>query len=96
VENAQRLSQSSAWTAAEIAVAQRVEAAFEVIPFEGSSGRAYGLVYAAVQAGVRSARGSRAIDLLIAATVLANGLPLYTRNPDDFSGLEDLVEVVTP
>jgi hypothetical protein len=75
---------------------QRVEAAFEVIPFEGSSARAYGLVYAAVQAVGRIARGRRAIDLLIAATALANGLPLYTRNPDDFSGLEDLIEVVAP
>jgi predicted nucleic acid-binding protein len=43
----------------------------------------------------RKARGRRAFDLLIAATALAAGLPLYTRNPDDFAGLSDLVTIVT-
>jgi len=33
-------------------------------------------------------------DLLIAATALAAGLPLYTRNPDDFAGVQKLVEIV--
>ncbi|HUF78956.1 MAG TPA: VapC toxin family PIN domain ribonuclease, partial [Thermoanaerobaculia bacterium] len=42
----------------------------------------------------RKARGRRAIDLLIAAVARASGLPLYTRNPEDFSGLGNLVEVV--
>jgi len=36
----------------------------------------------------------RIADLLIAATAHANGLALYTRNPDDFAGLGDLVDVV--
>ena len=35
------------------------------------------------------------MDLLIAATAAASGLPLYTRNPDDFAGLEGLVEIVS-
>jgi hypothetical protein len=34
------------------------------------------------------------MDLLIAATALAAGLPLYTRNPDDFEGLSEVVEIV--
>ncbi len=42
----------------------------------------------------REARGARAVDLLIAATALAAGLPLYTRNGDDFLALDHLVEVV--
>jgi predicted nucleic acid-binding protein len=42
----------------------------------------------------RKARGARALDLLIAATACAAGLPLYTRNPDDFHAIGDLVEVV--
>lgn len=55
--------------------------------------RAYGRVYAPVAQGGRKAR-RRSFDLLIAATALANELPLYTRNPDDFAALEDLVEVI--
>jgi predicted nucleic acid-binding protein len=38
--------------------------------------------------------GKRAVDLLIAATAAAAGLPLYTRNVDDFGGLEGVVEIV--
>jgi hypothetical protein len=32
--------------------------------------------------------------LQIAATAASNQLPLYTANPDDFQGIERLVEVV--
>jgi hypothetical protein len=35
------------------------------------------------------------VDLFIAATAVAAGLPLYTRNPEDFAGLSDLVEIIT-
>ena len=35
-----------------------------------------------------------ALDLLIAATVCAAQMPLYTRNPDDFRGLEKLIDVI--
>jgi predicted nucleic acid-binding protein len=73
---------------------QRTEATFEPLPLDGAVARAYGRVYAAVAAAGRKARGRRAFDLLIAATALAAGLPLYTRNPDDFGDLEGLVEVV--
>jgi predicted nucleic acid-binding protein len=73
---------------------QRAEAVFDPLPFDAAAARAYGRVYAAVAASGRKARGRRAVDLLIAATALATGLPLYTRNPKDFAGLEDLVETV--
>jgi len=33
-------------------------------------------------------------DLMIGATAMASSLPLYTSNPDDFVGLEELVSVV--
>jgi predicted nucleic acid-binding protein len=39
-------------------------------------------------------RGARAVDLLIAATALSRGLPLYTRNPADFSCISDLMQIV--
>jgi predicted nucleic acid-binding protein len=73
---------------------QRVEATFEPLPVDGAVARAYGRVYAAVATAGRKARGRRAFDLLIAATALAAELPLYTRNSDDFEGLDGLVEVV--
>ena len=73
---------------------QRAEAAFDPLPFDAEAARAYGRVYAAVAAAGRKARGARAVDLLIAATACASKLPLYTRNPDDFVGLGDLVDVV--
>jgi hypothetical protein len=73
---------------------QRAEATFEPVPIDGAVARAYGRVYAAVAEAGRKARGRRALDLLIAATALASELPLYTRNPDDFEGLDGLLEIV--
>ena len=74
---------------------QRAEAAFDPLPFDAEASRAFGRVYAAVVAAGRKARGTRAVDLLIAATACSNSLPLYTRNPGDFLSLEDLVEIIT-
>jgi predicted nucleic acid-binding protein len=73
---------------------QRAEAAFDPLPFDVEAARAYGRVFAAVVAAGRKARGARAVDLLIAAAALAAGLPLYTRNGDDFRGLEGLIRIV--
>lgn len=73
---------------------QRAEATFEPLPVDADVARAYGRVYAAVAASGRKARGRRSVDLLIAATAVSAGLPLYTRNPDDFAGLSGILEVV--
>lgn len=73
---------------------QRAEAVFDPLPFDLEASRAYGRVYAAVVGAGRKARGARAVDLLIAATACSAGLPLYTRNPDDFRALHELVEIV--
>lgn len=73
---------------------QRAESVFEPLPVDAAVARAYGRVYAAVGAAGRKARGRRAVDLLIAATAVAARLPLYTRNPDDFAGLSEMLEVV--
>jgi len=73
---------------------QRAEAAFDPLPFDADAARAYGRIYSSVIAAGRKARGARAIDLLIAAAACAANLPLYTRNPDDFAGLNDLVEII--
>ncbi len=72
---------------------QQVEATFEPLPFDATAARSYGQIVAAVAETGRSHR-RRIADLLIAATAHANSLTLYTRNPDDFGGLSDLVHVV--
>lgn len=73
---------------------QRLEATLEAIPFDAQAARAYGRVVAAITRVGRKARGRRAMDLLIAATALAAGIPLYTRNVEDFSGLESIIEII--
>ena len=72
---------------------QRAEAAFEAIPFGSEAARVYGRVHAAVVAAERQPC-RRFADLLIAAVAVAEGLPLLTRHPADFAGLEGLVVVV--
>ena len=72
---------------------QRIESAFDPLPFDVPSARAYGRVYASVTSAGRKPRGRRAMDLLLAATALAAGLPLFTCNPDDFAHVDGL-EVV--
>ncbi len=72
---------------------QRAEAAFEPIPFGSEAARASGRVHAAVTAAGRQPR-RRFADLLIASIAVAEGLPLLTRNPDDFAGLVEILVVV--
>ena len=72
---------------------QEVESMLEPLPFDGRAVHSYGLVVAAVVGEGRKPR-SRFADLLIAATAHANGLDLYTRNADDFTGLDDLVRII--
>jgi predicted nucleic acid-binding protein len=73
---------------------QRAEATYDPLPFDDDAARAYGRIYEAIIATGRKARGPRAVDLLIAATALAANLPLYTRNVDDFRGIEHLLTIV--
>lgn len=67
-------------------------ATFDPVPFDGEAARAYGRIVSAVRASGRKER-SRVAGLLIAATAASTGLALYTRNPGDFAGLEDIVEI---
>jgi predicted nucleic acid-binding protein len=75
---------------------QQTEATFEPLPFDAAAARAYGRIYAAVTVAGRKARGRRAVDMLVAAVALSGELPLYTLNPDDFAGLTELLEIVSP
>jgi len=72
---------------------QTVEASIDAHPFDADASRRYGQMVALVLAAGRSHRARR-LDLMIAATAAANGLPLYTRNAADFAGLESAVRVI--
>jgi predicted nucleic acid-binding protein len=61
-------------------VLQRAENEFDPVPFDADAARIFGRVAAAVIAAGRKPRG-RVVDLMIAATAIAEGLPLYTTNP---------------
>lgn len=74
-------------------VLQRAENEFDPIPFDAEAARAYGRVCAAVISAGRKPR-RRVADLMIAAIAIAGDLPLFTANPDDFKGLDDLLTVV--
>ncbi|MEU9792979.1 type II toxin-antitoxin system VapC family toxin [Streptomyces sparsogenes] len=74
-------------------VLQRAENEFDPIPFDAEAARVYGRVCAAVISAGRKPR-RRVADLMIAAIAIAEGLPLFTTNPDDFKGLDDLLTVV--
>ena len=72
---------------------QMVEAALDPVPFGAAAARAYGSLVAAVLEHGRQPR-RRTADLMVAATAVAEGLPLLTRNPGDFAGLEDHLRVI--
>jgi hypothetical protein len=74
-------------------VLQRAESEFDPIPFDVEAARIYGRVAAAVVAAGRKPRG-RQVDLMIAATAIAENLPLFTINPKDFAGLDNLLTLV--
>jgi len=74
---------------------QWAESEFTALPFDAEAARTYARVYAAVLANGRKPRGARAVDLLIAATALSRGLPLYTRNADDFTSVHSVMRIVS-
>jgi predicted nucleic acid-binding protein len=65
---------------------------FDPLPFDGIAAARYGTLVSLTLAARRDPRPRR-MDLMIAAIASANGLPLYTRNADDFKGLGDQVIV---
>ncbi|MFH5208192.1 type II toxin-antitoxin system VapC family toxin [Antrihabitans spumae] len=70
-----------------------VQRTFDAIPLDAAVAASYGQIAAAVVNAGRQPR-ARAMDLLIAATAHAHSAQLYTRNADDFVGLDDLIDVV--
>jgi predicted nucleic acid-binding protein len=72
---------------------QQAEADFRPLAFDDQAARAFGRVAASLRRSGRKP-AARAYDALIAATALANELPVFTTNPRDFEDIEG-VEVVT-
>jgi tRNA(fMet)-specific endonuclease VapC len=74
---------------------QQVEAVFEPLPFDAAAARAFGGVASSLRRSGRKAT-TRAFDAMIAATAIANDLPVYTCNARDLVGIDGLrVEPVT-
>ena len=73
----------------------QAEAEFEALPFDSHAARAFGRVAADLRRSGRKV-AARTFDAMIAAIALANGLPLYTCNPDDFAGIDGLDLVAIP
>lgn len=74
---------------------QEAEATFDPIPFDGAAARAFGRVAAGLHRKGRKT-SARAYDAMIAAVAIANGLPLYSCNPGDFVGIDELNLVAVP
>ncbi len=84
IERARRLAQ-----------VQQAETDFDPVPFDAAAARAFGLVASSYRrSGHKPA--ARSFDAMIAATAIANGLPLYTANPSDFEGIEGLAVRAVP
>jgi predicted nucleic acid-binding protein len=71
-----------------------LERTFDALPVDEAVAASYGQIASAVVETGRKPR-ARSLDLLIAATAHAHSARLYTRNIDDFVGLDRLVDVVT-
>lgn len=74
---------------------QQAEADFEPLAFDAAAARAFGRVAASLRRAGRKTT-ARAYDAMIAATAIANDLPVYTCNPVDFGGIEGLDVVPVP
>jgi tRNA(fMet)-specific endonuclease VapC len=74
---------------------QQAEADFDPLPFDANAARAFGRVAASLRQSGRKAT-ARTYDAMIAATALANDLPLYTCNPSDFTDIDGLTVINVP
>ena len=72
-----------------------IESTFEPLPIDAAVAREWGRLAAAVRTRGGPPR-RRAMDLAIAATANAHGVPLLTRNAGEFKIVEDLVDVRAP
>ncbi|MGK0274142.1 MAG: tRNA(fMet)-specific endonuclease VapC [Ilumatobacter sp.] len=74
---------------------QLAESDFDALPFDTDAARAFGRVAASLRRAGRKP-AARSYDAMIAATAIANGLAVYTCNPDDFAAIAELEVVAVP
>lgn len=74
---------------------QQAESDFDPLPFDAGAARAFGRVAASLRRSGRKTP-ARAYDAMIAATAIANELPVYTCKPADFTGIDGLEVVEVP
>jgi len=74
---------------------QAAEADFDPLPFDAAAARAFGQVAASLRRRGRTP-AARAYDALIAATAVANDMPIHTCNPTDFDGIDSLEVIRVP
>ncbi len=74
---------------------QQAEADFDPLPFDAPAARTFGQVAASLRRSGRTST-ARAFDAMIAAIAIANDLPVYTCNPTDFDGIDELRVVAVP
>lgn len=70
-----------------------IEHSFDPLPFCPAAARRFTSMAKLVVAAGRNPK-PRKVDLMIAAIASVNDLPLYTRNPDDFKGTENLLTMI--
>jgi predicted nucleic acid-binding protein len=68
---------------------QFAESNFQALAFDENAARVFGRLAAKVRTSGRTAR-ARSFDLLIASIAVANDLPLYSVNVDDYVGIDEL------
>jgi Predicted nucleic acid-binding protein, contains PIN domain len=66
---------------------------FDPLPFDGDAAARYGTLIALTLSANRDPRPRR-MDLMIAAIASSRGLPLYTRNEDDFRSMDTMITVI--
>lgn len=77
------------------AVLQQAESDFDALPFDRAAASAFGRVAASLRQSGRKPQ-ARSYDALIAAVAISHGSPLYTANPRDFAGIDNLSVIPVP
>lgn len=73
----------------------RAETDLPILPFDVPAARAFASVAASLRSAGRKV-AARTFDAMIAATAIANELPLYTCNAADFAGIDGLRVMALP